>query len=59
MDSSSLTVPALKTIIAPLNNMPMFYFKYRTMYKVHVHAAGANRKLLYDCAYVREINPLD
>ena len=35
--------------IAPLNDMPMFYIKYLTMHKVHMHA-GAN-----GCAYVREI----
>ena len=32
----------------------MFYIKYLTMYKVHMHS-GAIRKLLYGCAYVREI----
>ena len=32
----------------------MFYIKYLTMHKVHLHA-GAIRQLLYGCAYVREI----
>ena len=32
----------------------MFYVKYLTMYKVHMHA-GDIIKLLYGCAYVREI----
>ena len=32
----------------------MFYIKHLTMYKVHMHA-GAIRKLLYGCVYVREI----
>ena len=35
----------------------MFYIKYLTMHKVHMHA-GAMRRLLYGCAYVREDNPL-
>ena len=32
----------------------MFYIKYLTMYKLHMHA-DAIRKLLHGCAYVREI----
>ena len=32
----------------------MFYIKYLTMHKVHMHA-GAIRQLLYGCVYVREI----
>ena len=32
----------------------MFYIKYLTMHKVHMHA-GAMRQLLYGCAHVREI----
>ena len=32
----------------------MFYIKYLTMHKVHMHA-GAIRQLLFGCAYVREI----
>ena len=32
----------------------MFYIKYLTMYKVHMHG-GATRQLLHGCAYVREI----
>ena len=32
----------------------MFYIKYLTIYKLHDHA-GAIRKLLYGCVYVREI----
>ena len=31
----------------------MFYIKYITMHKVHMHT-GAIRQLLYGCAYVRE-----
>ena len=31
--------------------------KYLTEHKVHMHT-GAIRQLLYDCAYVREDNPL-
>ena len=45
---------SVKMIIAPLNDIPMFYIKYLTMYKVHMHA-GAIRQLLYGCMYVREI----
>ena len=32
----------------------MFYIKYLTMQKEHMHAS-AKRELLYGCAYVREI----
>ena len=32
----------------------MFYIRYLTMHKVHMHA-GAIRQLLYGCAFVREI----
>ena len=32
----------------------MFYIKYFTIHKVHMHA-GAIRQSLYSCAYVREI----
>ena len=32
----------------------MFYIKYLTMHKVHMHA-NAIRQLLYGCAYVQEI----
>ena len=32
----------------------MVFFKYTTMYKVHMHAA-AIRKLSYGCVYVREM----
>ena len=35
----------------------MFYIKYLTMLKVHMHAS-AIRQLFYDCVYVREENPL-
>ena len=42
--------------IAPLSDSPMFYIRYLTMHKVHMHA-GAIRQLLYGCAYVREDNP--
>ena len=41
-------------LIAPLSHLPMFYIKYLTMHKVHMHA-GAIRQLLYGCAYEREI----
>ena len=41
-------------IIAPLSNIPMFYIKYLTMHKEHMHV-GALRQLLYGYAYVREI----
>ena len=40
-----------KQIMAPLSDIPMFYTKYLTMCKVHIHA-GTIRKLLYGCAYV-------
>ena len=36
-----------------LSDIPMFYIKYLTMHKVHMHA-GAIRQLLYGCAYVPE-----
>ena len=32
----------------------MFYIKYLTVYKVHMHV-GAKKKLLYVCVYVLEI----
>ena len=41
-------------IITPLSDIPMFYMKYFTMNKVHMHA-GAIRQLLYGSAYLREI----
>ena len=41
-------------MIAPLSDIPLFYIKYLTMHKVHMHS-GAMRQLLYGCAYVREI----
>ena len=41
-------------LIAPLSDISMFYFKYLTTHKVHMHA-GAIRQLLYGCVYVREI----
>ena len=44
----------LTEIIAPLSDIPLFYIKYLTMHKVHMHAV-AIRQLLYGCAYVREI----
>ena len=40
--------------IGPLSDIPMFYIRYLTMCKVQMHA-GAIRKLLYGCAYVRAI----
>ena len=43
-----------KNFIAPLSDIPMFYIKYLTMRKVHMHT-GAIRQLLYCCAYVWEI----
>ena len=45
---------SIYTFIAPLSDIPMFYIKYLTMHKVHMHA-GAIRQLLYGCEYVREI----
>ena len=39
-------------LIAPLSDIPIFYIKYLTMYKVHMHAGAI--KILYGCAYVRE-----
>ena len=41
-------------LIALLSDIPIFYNKYLTMHKVHMHA-DAKRQLLYGCAYVREI----
>ena len=41
-------------LIAPLSDSSMFYIKYLTMHKVHMHA-GAISQLLYGCVYVREI----
>ena len=32
----------------------MFFIRYLTMHKVHMHA-GAIRRVLYGCTYVREI----
>ena len=45
---------ANKLFYCTLSDIPMFYIKYLTMQKVHMHA-GAKRQLLYGCAYVREI----
>ena len=36
-----------------MSDIPIFYIKSLSMYKVHMHA-GAMRQLLYGCAYVRE-----
>ena len=44
----------INMIIVPLSDIPMFYIKYLTMYKVRMHA-GAIITLLCGCAYVREI----
>ena len=43
----------LNDITAPLSDIPMFYIKYLTMHKVHIHV-GAIRQLVYVCAYQRE-----
>ena len=40
--------------IAPLSDIRMFYIRYLTMHKVHIHA-GAINQLVYGCAHVREI----
>ena len=45
------TLKSTFIIVAPLSDIIGSNF---TLYKVHMHA-GAIRKLLYDCAYVREI----
>ena len=42
------------SIIASLSDIPKFHIKYLTMYKLHMHS-GTIRKLLYGCAYGREI----
>ena len=52
--ASALDIWHQSHIIAPLSDIPMFYIKYLTMYKVHMHA-GAIRQLLYGYAYVREL----
>ena len=44
----------LTLIIAPLSDIPMFYIKYLTLHKLHMHA-GEIRQLLYSSAYVQEI----
>ena len=49
---------SLNYFVALLSDTPMFYIKYLTMYKVHMHA-GAIRMCLYGCAYVREIISLN
>ena len=60
MNSSKVVVgvdcpmKAISIVITPLSDIPMFYIKYLTMHKVHVHAS-AIRQLLYGCAYVRKI----
>ena len=51
---SGVRLCVAKMLIAPLSNIPMFYIKYLTMHKVHMHA-GAIRQLVYGCVYVREI----
>ena len=40
--------------VAPLSDIPMFYIKYLTMQRVHVHA-GAIRQLLHVAVRIREI----
>ena len=40
---------ALQGLMATLSDIPMFYIKYLTMHKMHMHA-GAIRQLLYGCA---------
>ena len=46
----------MHVFVAPFIDILMFYIKYLAlaMYKVYMHA-GAIRKLLYGCTYVREI----
>ena len=44
----------LNYIMALLSDILMFYIKYLTKHKVHMHA-GATRQLLYGCAYVQKI----
>ena len=44
----------IKYVIEPLRNIQMFYIKYLTKYKLHMHDV-AIRKLLYGCAYLQEI----
>ena len=41
-------------LIAPLSDIPMHYTKDLTLYRVHIRA-GAIKKLMYGCAFVREI----
>ena len=41
-------------LIAPLSDIPMLYTKYLTLYKVQMRA-GAIRKLIYGCTFVRVI----
>ena len=53
--SSNIYAVKIFLIIAPLSDIPMFYIKYLTMHKVHMHA-GAIRQLWYGCVYVQEIN---
>ena len=47
-----------RLMIAPLSDVPMFYIKYLTMHKVHMHA-GAIMQLLYGLGVCTEDNPLD
>ena len=42
----------IKSIIAPLSDIPMFYISILTMYKVHMHVGAI---ILYVCAYLLEI----
>ena len=44
------------SLIAPWSDIPMFYVKYLTMYKVHMHA-DAIRKLLYGLYVCTGDNP--
>ena len=44
----------LNWLLAPLSDIQMFYIKYLTIHKMHMHA-GAIRQISYSCAYVREI----
>ena len=47
-----------RLMIAPLSDIQMFYIKYLTMHKVHMHT-GSIRQLLYGLCVRTGDNPLD
>ena len=54
LSHSIQSLNTVNALIAPLSDIRMFYIRYLTMHKVHMHA-DAIRQLLYGCALVPEL----